>query len=173
MSQANSEHWRPVVGYEGSYEVSDRGRVRSIARAIRYPKGGLRELPTRILSQRLRGRARSLYPVVELARDNRKLLFKVHILVLEAFVGPRPENFVACHANDEPTDNRLANLRWDTCSANTCDSIANGSHFQARKTVCQQGHGYTAANTYMRPKGGRGCRACRRQAAAKHRMAKV
>ena len=167
MSQ---EQWRPVVGYEGSYEVSDQGLVRSIARTIHYPKGGLRELPTRVLSQRMRGRARSLYPVVELARNNRKHSFKIHVLVLEAFVGPRPNNCVACHANDDPKDNRLENLRWDTCSANTHDSIINGSHYQAGKTVCRQGHEYSGGNLYFRPDGGRGCRACRRQASMKHRI---
>lgn len=49
----------------------------------------------------------------------------VHHLVLAAFVGPRPVGMEACHQNDEPTDNRLVNLRWDTRKANAEDAVAN------------------------------------------------
>ena len=49
-------------------------------------------------------------------------------LVLSAFVGPCPEGMVACHANDNPGDNRLANLRWDTLKANSADALRNGRY---------------------------------------------
>jgi len=166
----NNELWVSVVGYEGLYEVSNRGRVRGVNRVISHQKTGSRTIKGQIIAQRI---GRGGYFVVDLYSNQQQRRRKVHQLVLEAFVGPRPENFVACHANDVPTDNRLENLRWDSISANTCDSIANGSHFQARKTSCRRGHPYTTNNTYIRPNGGRGCRTCRRQAAAKHRMAKI
>lgn len=54
--------------------------------------------------------------------------FLVHRLVLEAFVGPCPEGMEGCHNNGDPADNRLANLRWDTKSANAKDSIRHGTH---------------------------------------------
>jgi|SRR6516165_2009122 len=156
-----SERWQPVTGYEGSYEVSDRGRVRSIGRTIPHRKTKMRTLPTRILSQKMTGRNGRLYPTVELrSADHRRHPYKVHRLILEAFIGPRPENHQACHANDDPTDNRLENLRWDTRSANIYDAVRNGRHPQSRKTSCRHGHEFTPENTYTRPDGGRNCRAC-------------
>lgn len=50
----------------------------------------------------------------------------VHQLVLEAFVGPRPDGLVCCHDNDVKTDNRLSNLRYDTQAANCADAVRNG-----------------------------------------------
>lgn len=171
-----NEMWLPVVGFEGSYEVSSLGRVRSVARVVSHARSGSLKVQARILSQQLRSQGTTRpgckrYPEVELSdSDHKKHVCKVHKLVLEAFVGPRPDGHVACHRNDDPTDNRLENLRWDTYSANTQDSVINGCHPQSRKTVCRQGHEYDAINTYVRPDGGRGCRACRRVASKKHRV---
>ena len=177
MTNSSDELWVPVVGFENAYEVSNLGRVRSMARVVPHSWSGSRTIPTRILAQRPqnKGAARQnakRYMVVELCDsiEQKKYVRKVHHLVLGAFVGPRPENRVGCHANDDPTDNRLANLRWDTCSANTQDAVANGCHPQTRKKTCRQGHEYDSGNTYLRPDGGRGCRACRRVASKKHRI---
>lgn len=87
---------------------------------------------------------------------------KVHQLVLEAFVGPRPEGFVGCHWDDDPSNNRLENLRWDTESANRFDSVRNGTHPEASKTHCIRRHEFTPENTYRQNGGGRGCRTCSR-----------
>ena len=54
----------------------------------------------------------------------------VHVLVLEAFVGPRPEGAFACHGNGDPQDNRLANLRWDDWMANIEDMRRHGTMLQ-------------------------------------------
>lgn len=51
----------------------------------------------------------------------------VHRLILEAFVGPCPPGMECCHADGDPTNNRLDNLRWDTRKANTADSIRHGT----------------------------------------------
>jgi hypothetical protein len=168
ISLAN-EQWRPVLNYEGHYEVSDLGRVRSIARVIPHKWSGSRTVPTRILISHTGTTRRHRYPVVDLRTpDHKRHTLKVHRLVLEAFIGPRPDGYVCCHANDDPADNRLDNLRWDTCSANTWDAVRNGCHQQTRKTHCRQDHEYTAANTYLRPNGGRGCRVCRSAAQRKY-----
>lgn len=52
--------------------------------------------------------------------------FLVHRLVLEAFVGPCPEGMMACHADDNPTNNNLSNLRWGTIHDNLADAYRNG-----------------------------------------------
>lgn len=58
--------------------------------------------------------------------------FFVHDLVLLAFVGPRPDGMEACHSPDhDRSNNALSNLRWDTHSANTRDSMRHGTHFRA------------------------------------------
>jgi hypothetical protein len=51
----------------------------------------------------------------------------VHHLVLEAFVGPRPDGQVGCHFDDDPRNNRVENLRWDTSSANALDRVRNAA----------------------------------------------
>jgi hypothetical protein len=82
-------------------------------------------------------------------------------LVLEAFVGPCPDGLEACHWDDDPTNNRLSNLRWDTSIANKRDMARNGGGNQnAHKTHCIRGHEYTPANTYRKRGGGRECRVC-------------
>lgn len=98
----------------------------------------------------------------------------VHHLVLEAFVGPRPDGTEACHWNDVPDDNRLVNLRWATKSENRLDCVRNGNDANARKTHCLRGHEFTEENT--RPYDGRRhCRACQRihDAAYKARRAQT
>ena len=58
----------------------------------------------------------------------------VHALVLEAFVGPCPDGLECCHENDDPTDNRLENLRWGTQKANAADAMRNGRKDSVRGT---------------------------------------
>lgn len=86
---------------------------------------------------------------------------RVHILVLEAFTGPRPQGLIACHNNDEKLDCAASNLRWDTYSANGRDLVENKKHWQAQKSRCPQGHKYTPENTRI-VKNRRHCRECDR-----------
>lgn len=157
------ERWLAVPGYEGSYEVSCRGRVRSLDR--RDSRGHRRR--GKLLTP---GAAEGAHPTVALCVNGIARSHHVHRLVLLAFVGPRPEDMQACHWNDDPTDNRIENLRWDTPSANSLDSVRNGTHPKSRITHCPKGHEYRASNTYNHPSGGRICRECisdRRRAARK------
>lgn len=157
------ERWLPVIGYEGSYEVSDFGRVRSLDRI--NSRG--HSLTGRVLSPCPNTSGHLQVPI---SAGCIQRLFQVHRLVLTAFVGPCPAGMEGCHWNGDPTDNRAANLRWDTQSANTLDSIRHGTHPQAGKTHCLQGHSYSGENLYIRPKGdGRGCKECRRQYRETHR----
>lgn len=72
-----------------------------------------------------------------LRRDGRNLPVTVHKLVLQAFVGPRPEGMEACHRDGDRTNNSLSNLRWDTRRANTDDRTAHGT--------CPHGEGHYLA----------------------------
>jgi len=149
------EIWKGIPGYTGSYEVSDQGRVRSLSRID--TRG--RRRGERILKPRS---AKSGHRFVALYADNVRTGWAVHVLVLEVFVGPRPTGLDACHWNDDPTDNRVANLRWGTRSENIRDSVRNGNHSMANKTHCPKGHAYTPGNTYIYPRGSRACNECRR-----------
>jgi len=103
-----AEDWRPVVGYEGLYEVSDLGRVRSARRASNTHPG-------RILKPNL---SPSGYLDVQLCRHNRPIHFRVHRLVLAAFVRRPIDREQANHINGVKIDNRPSNLEWLTPSGN-------------------------------------------------------
>lgn len=151
-----SEEWRPVVGWEGLYEVSDHGRVRSLDRLVQF---GTRQ---RMVRGRIRKPGRTIKGVLYVPLCNGiQVNRSVHQLVLEAFVGPRPSGLEGCHWNDVKTDNRLVNLRWDTHKANELDKVRNGRHHQSIKTQCPRGHDYTEENTKQHS-GGRWCRECHR-----------
>lgn len=103
--------WKDVVGFEGLYEVSDTGQVRSldrIARSGRFCKG-------KILSQKsIRG-----YMNVTLCVDNKLTTRQVHRLVMMAFsYNPEYKKLQVNHINGVKDDNRLENLEWCTSSEN-------------------------------------------------------
>lgn len=109
------EEWRPIPGYEGYYEVSDLGRVKSLPR--RGTKGG-------ILSPISKNNG---YLTVALFKDGKSSKKQISRLVLEAFVGT-PEGYMeACHNNGRRADNRLSNLRWDTHRKNIRDRERHGT----------------------------------------------
>lgn len=159
------ERWLPVVGHEGSYEVSDRGGVRSIERLVARSNGTSQWQSSVSLRQRLR---RGGYLRVELRNDGRRRDVGVHRLVLEAFVGPCPPEQECCHGPGGPADNRLENLRWDTKSANSQDRISAGTDVFTRKfgerTHCVRSHELNDRNNLdsRRARGYRKCLACAR-----------
>ena len=153
MTQPSNERWLPVVGYEGHYEVSDHGRVRSIKRSKSGMVMRLTVNKTRRVSVGL-----SLVGPEGWAQSTHE----IHRLVLEAFVGPAPDGMEACHWDDNPGNNHLSNLRWATRSDNMHDLVRNGKHPNASKVRCKRGHEFTSGNTVVYADGRRECRTCRR-----------
>jgi hypothetical protein len=118
------EIWKPVVGLEGFYEVSNLGRVVSLPKSVRPARGGEYFTPKRFLSQtRMGGR----YSVVMISCRKHRGVKYVHRLVAEAFIGPAPDGMICCHNNGNMNDNRLDNLRWDTHKNNTADMAIHGT----------------------------------------------
>lgn len=97
-----------IPGYEGLYQVSDFGRVKSVLRLV---PSGRRECwylgKTLAPTPNTKG-----YLRVTLSKDSHAKTFMVHRLVLVAFSGSQPRNMEANHKNGERADNRLENLEW-------------------------------------------------------------
>lgn len=153
-----TETWRAIQGWPG-YEVSDQGRVRSNRGAHGW----------RILKC---GPGLTGYPQTYLWIRPARRTAKVHVLVMEAFVGPRPEGMDIRHLNGDRTDARLSNLAYGTRSENRQDCLNHGTDFNATKTHCPSGHEYTPENTYVRPQGWRICRTCRDEAGRNRYLAR-
>ena len=115
------EVWLPVPGWEGLYDVSDLGRVRSLDRTD--CRG--RQVTGRILKQCYDSDG---YPIVGLCRDGTTLTQKVHCLVAAAFIGPRPEGLQVLHGSKSRTDNRACNLSYGTPKQNTGDRLRDGTY---------------------------------------------
>lgn len=156
------ETWRPVVGYEGHYEVSDQGRVRSIDRVTPCVRDGKTYHRRRAGALKAFAVGKGGYWTVHLSNGRTHRTLAVHRLVLEAFVGPRPEGQVTRHLNGNAQDARLCNLTWGTQSDNLYDKGRHGTDHESNKTHCPRGHALVAPN--LRPsslrRGYRECLAC-------------
>lgn len=118
--EVEGEVWKDVKGYEGHYQVSNLGRIKSFKRK-----------EPRIFSRKLGAERRHL--VISLLKNGLKLQKLIHRIVLETFIGPCPENMEACHNDGNPLNNKLNNLRWDTHKNNELDRIRHGTWGEGEK----------------------------------------
>lgn len=125
------EHWRDVPGFEGYYRVSDWGRVKSLDRkfiSFSAKAGRFVEVTWKgriLLAKAARDTHYDEVTLCKGAKIRRKV--KIHLLVLEVFVGPYPEGMEACHNDDNKRNNRLSNLRYDTHVNNCKDRTTHGN----------------------------------------------
>lgn len=126
------EIWKDIPGYEGEYQVSNAGRVRSLPRLRRQKSkaGNMHDhmCPGKILKPRAK---ESGHLQVQLRSRNRM----VHQLVLLAFVGSCPDGMEVCHNDSDPSNNRLSNLRYDTRHSNRVDMIYVGNQGRQKLSV--------------------------------------
>lgn len=118
------ETWAQIKGFEGIYEVSTLGRIRSLDRPQRVRGNGISLQKGQILKQWKQGS----YMYCDLRKPGVKQKARIHVVVLETFVCPRPGGMIACHNNGNSTDNRLCNLRWGTHEDNARDKILHGTY---------------------------------------------
>ena len=125
----DDEQWVPAI-YHGqefnSYEVSSRGRVRSLDRIDRVGRHLMGKMLKLCRSFVIHVGGRHYLQVSLYYKNGMPIKASVHRLVLESFVGSCPTGMECCHSNGNPEDNQLTNLRWDTRMNNMQDSIAMG-----------------------------------------------
>jgi hypothetical protein len=119
-----TERWRDIPGFEGAYQVSDLGRVRSYRRASIH---GRVLRPYRLPSGHYKVDLRK-------NRNGKRTCVCVHALVMLAFTGPYPEGLEVRHLNGIPSDNRLINLEYATRSRNLLDIKWHGGRANRRLT---------------------------------------
>lgn len=158
-SAAMDMDWRWIPGFEGRYEISSEGDVRSVPR--RYAGG--KTLKPR-LTRYNPAVGETPYKVVRLYPGDGTFVDKlVHVAMLETFTSPRPAGQEGRHLDGDSLNNRRENLVWGTHGENMLDKIAHGTDVQLLKTHCPQNHEYTKANTYIGTNAnGRPSRRCKR-----------
>jgi hypothetical protein len=121
-TEDTTERWLPISGWEGMYEVSDLGRIRSLPRrVICYGKAG-RHLRRRVLTPKFNTTG---YPQAHLFRGGKRYVALVHRLVAAAFIGPL-DGMEVDHINSIKTDCRVGNLRIVSHLENIHATIARG-----------------------------------------------
>ena len=112
----SNEIWKDIPNYEGIYQASNLGQVKSLKKKKKKKNGSLVTVKERILKLKLTHRG---YYRVDLWKQSIGKHYKVHRLVWEAFNGPIPEGLQVNHINEVKTDNRLSNLNLMTCKENS------------------------------------------------------
>lgn len=108
------EIWKPILGYEGQYEVSNLGNVKSLKRRAKG-HSGYQKKKDRLLKPRINKQG---YATVSLCKDSKVKVMLVHRLVAIAFV-PNPENKgIVDHIDVDKLNNNANNLRWCTQKEN-------------------------------------------------------
>jgi len=159
----SAEAWRPVPGWEGLYEASDSGLIRSLDRIT--PRGARSK--GRILKP---GSNPKGYAIYVLCREAVRSAFTGHSLVASAFLGPRPDGMQIAHGDGVKTNNAVSNLRYATASENAADKKLHGTERNLNKTHCPYDHPYSEGNLVRVKDGaGRRCKTCHREQQAKRR----
>lgn len=129
------EEWRDIEGYEGVYQVSNFGDIKSLARNIYNYFSGTRAVPDRLLKSCVQ---KNGYRIVSLYPSVKSKTFCIHRLVAQAFI-PNPENKPEVnHINGIKTDNRVENLEWATSSENRQHAHDTGLKISQKGSECSK-----------------------------------
>jgi hypothetical protein len=123
------EIWKPIPGYEGIYEASSLGRIRSLNRKEKVKGGCVRFRESKILTPR-RNNLRGGYLELQLCKEGKSRTFKVHRLVMLAFAGEPPEGKTEVdHIDGDRENNRIENLEYVSKKENYMRMAENQGRF--------------------------------------------
>lgn len=125
------EIWKDVFGYEGIYQVSDFGRIKSLDR-IRCNGKSYKGKILKPWKSKYNDTDKYRL-VISLVKSGKRKHFYIHQLVLNAFIGPCPKEMEICHNNGNGENNNLNNLRYDTRKNNHKDKMGHGTHLYGSK----------------------------------------
>ena len=130
MTEKELEQWKDIKGYEGRYQASNLGRIRSLNRSVINCRGRKQIIKEKVLKPE---NVFDGYERVCLCRNGKPKHHRVATLVYEAFNGPVPEGKELDHINGERTDNRLENLRVVSHLENCWNPITRKRHIAANE----------------------------------------
>ena len=134
-----SEIWKDVIGYEGLYQISDNGKLRSTERTIKYPDGySDRLFKSKELSLNV---SKNGYIYFDLYRNQKRKRFFSHVLVMMSFIRPKQGFEDINHINGIKKDNRIDNLEYCSRSENMihafkiglCEKTRNSARLKINK----------------------------------------
>lgn len=116
------ENWKNIVGYEGLYQVSDQGRVKSLDRVVVRSDGKVMNYKSRIMKPAIDKKG---YKRVALSKENKLSTYKVHRLVAQHFLGN--SELIVDHIDHDRSNNNLSNLRYVNARENSSHRKDKGS----------------------------------------------
>lgn len=137
------EEWRPVVGYEGLYEISNLGRVKSVERDVTYTRteknGKTHQVKQHVKEHIVKqGRRIDGYADVPLSKQGVTTLHCVHRLIAEAWIpNPNHEGYVN-HKDLDKTNNDISNLEWMSNADNVTHGVQRYSNPQSVAVYCKE-----------------------------------
>jgi hypothetical protein len=118
------EKWADIPRFEGQYQVSNLGRVKSLQRMRKTKSNGVAVHKERILKQSTNCNG---YKFLTLSRNGVRNFYLIHKLVLISFVSPAEAGMQCRHLDGNPKNNNLKNLKWGTSQENLLDKIKHGN----------------------------------------------
>ena len=130
------EIWKDIPGYDGLYQVSNTGRVKSLARRVKRGFCCVWVDEQIMTIHNCKSKGYGYYAQVTLFKNGKQRSFRIHRLVAMAFVERVPGCDQVDHINGNKLDNRADNLRWVTQSENTNNPITKSRSKKLVKVNC-------------------------------------
>lgn len=117
MKDFNAEKWKDIAGYEGLYQISNFGRVKSLARVVESPRQESYPVCEKLMA--LQVNKRNGYVYISLSKYGKCKRYRVHRLVAEAFINNPNKLMQINHKDENKTNNNVNNLEWCTAVYNS------------------------------------------------------